>query len=318
MKKLTLCVPCFNEEAAIPIFLEKTLPIVESLKLAGKITDFELLFIDDGSTDSTLSLMQQAADKNPKIRFISFSRNFGKESAIIAGLKKSKGDWVALLDVDLQDPPELLPQMLECVLSGNFDMAATRRVTRQNEPIVRSFFARIFYKIINLFSDIHIVDGARDFRLMSRQVVDSILELSERNRFSKGIFAWVGFRTQYFEFENVARSAGQTKWNFLKLLRYALDGITAFSTKPLAFASYLGLASVIFAILFIAFIILRRLIFGDPVQCWASLTCIIAFIGGIQLMCLGIIGQYLAKTYIETKQRPLYFIQCESDNDFPR
>ena len=238
MKKLTLCVPCFNEEAAIPIFLEKTLPIVESLKLAGKITDFELLFIDDGSTDSTLSLMQQAADKNPKIRFISFSRNFGKESAIIAGLKKSTGDWVALLDVDLQDPPELLPQMLECVLSGNFDMAATRRVTRQNEPIVRSFCARIFYKIINLFSDIHIVDGARDFRLMSRQVVDSILELSERNRFSKGIFAWVGFRTQYFEFENVARSAGQTKWNFLKLLRYALDGITAFSTKPLAFASY--------------------------------------------------------------------------------
>lgn len=312
MKKLSLCVPCFNEEAAVPIFLSMTLPIVESLESEGKISDFELIFVDDGSTDQTLHWMQKAALENPKIRYLSFSRNFGKEAAMIAGLKKSTGDFVALLDVDLQDPPELLPKMLNAVLSGEFDMAASRRVTRQNEPPVRSFFARLFYKIINCFSDIHIVDGARDFRLMSRKVVDSILELQERNRFSKGIFAWVGFRTQYFEFENVERSAGQTKWSFFKLLRYALDGITAFSTKPLAFASFVGLASVIFAIFFITFIVARRLIFGDPVQGWASLTCIVAFIGGIQLLCLGIIGQYLAKTYIETKQRPLYFIQSES------
>ena len=318
MKKLSLCVPCYNEEAAIPIFLEKTLPILDGLKSAGKIAAFEIILVDDGSTDSTLALMKNAAAENAAIRYLSFSRNFGKEAAIIAGLEKSTGDFVALLDVDLQDPPDLLPAMLDAVLSGDFDMAATRRVTRQNEPPIRSFCARLFYKIINFFSDIHIVDGARDFRLMSRAVVDSILKLTERNRFSKGIFAWVGFRTRYFEFENVERSAGQTKWNFLKLLRYALDGITAFSTKPLAFASYLGLTSVALSILFIAFIIARRLIFGDPVQGWASLTCIIAFIGGIQLLCLGIIGQYLAKTYVETKARPLYFIQSESPAENPR
>ena len=318
MKTLSLCVPCYNEEAAIPIFLAKTLPILNGLKSAGKIAAFEIILIDDGSTDSTLALMKNAAAENAAIRYLSFSRNFGKEAAIIAGLEKSTGDFVALLDVDLQDPPDLLPAMLDAVLSGDFDMAATRRVTRQNEPPIRSFCARLFYKIINFFSDIHIVDGARDFRLMSRAVVDSILRLTERNRFSKGIFAWVGFRTRYFEFENVERSAGQTKWNFLKLLRYALDGITAFSTKPLAFASYLGLTSVALSILFIAFIIARRLIFGDPVQGWASLTCIIAFIGGIQLLCLGIIGQYLAKTYVETKARPLYFIQCESGGENPR
>lgn len=309
---LSICVPCLNEEAALPIFLNTTLPIVEKLKQEGKIAQFEFVFVDDGSDDSTLSILEKWAKEHSFVRFCSFSRNFGKESAILAALQKAQGEFVALMDVDLQDPPSLLPAMLDAVLSHQFDMSATRRVSRQNEPAIRSFFARAFYKIINFFSDIQIVDGARDFRLMHRNVVNAILNLQERNRFSKGIFSWVGFRTQYFEFENVMRSAGNTKWNFFKLAAYALDGITAFSTKPLAFAGYLGIASILFSFLFIAFVILRKLFWGDEVQGWASLTCLISFIGGIQLLCLGIIGQYLAKTYVETKSRPMYFIQKES------
>ncbi len=311
-QKLSLCVPCFNEEESLPLFLSITLPIVEDLKNKGKISDFEFVFVDDGSTDSTLLILEEWAKTHPFVRFCSFSRNFGKESAILAALKKSQGEFVALMDADLQDPPALLPPMLECVLTNEFDMAATRRINRKNEPIVRSFFAQLFYKIINFFSDIHITDGARDFRLMRRKVVSAILELTERNRFSKGIFAWVGFRTRYFEFENVERTTGKTKWNFIKLFTYALDGIAAFSTRPLAFANYLGITSIIFSFLFILFIILRKLLFGDEVQGWASLACLISFIGGIQLLCLGIIGQYLAKIYVETKERPLYFIQKES------
>lgn len=304
--KLSVVVPCFNEQEAVPIFYNEVKKVLVTLK-----AEYEIIFIDDGSSDKTLEEVKELSEKDKCVHYVSFSRNFGKEAAMYAGLKKAAGDYVVIMDVDLQDPPSLIPEMLSAVRSGEFDSAATRRTNRKGEPPVRSMFARLFYKLMRYFSDIDIVDGARDFRMMSRTMVDAVLSVSERGRFSKGIFAWVGFRTKYFEYKNVERSAGKTKWNFRKLFLYSLDGIVAFSTKPLALASITGILFLFLSFLFIIFIIVRKVLFGDPTAGWPSLVCIILFVSGIQLFCTGILGQYLAKVYLETKQRPLYIAKDE-------
>ncbi|CAM4070667.1 glycosyltransferase family 2 protein [Treponema peruense] len=304
--KLSVVVPCFNEQEAVPIFYNEVKKILVTLK-----AEYEIIFIDDGSSDKTLEEVKELSEKDKGVHYVSFSRNFGKEAAMYAGLKKAAGDYVVIMDVDLQDPPSLIPEMLSAVCSGEFDSAATRRTNRKGEPPVRSMFARLFYKLMRYFSDIDIVDGARDFRMMSRTMVDAVLSVSERGRFSKGIFAWVGFRTKYFEYKNVERSAGKTKWNFRKLFLYSLDGIVAFSTKPLVLASITGILFLFLSFLFIIFIIVRKVLFGDPTAGWPSLVCIILFVSGIQLFCTGILGQYLAKVYLETKQRPLYIAKDE-------
>lgn len=303
--KLSVVVPCFNEQEAVPIFYN------EVKKNTCNIEGCEIIFIDDGSSDKTLEEVKELSEKDKGVHYVSFSRNFGKEAAMYAGLKKAAGDYVVIMDVDLQDPPSLIPEMLSAVCFGEFDSAATRRTNRKGEPPVRSMFARLFYKLMRYFSDIDIVDGARDFRMMSRTMVDAVLSVSERGRFSKGIFAWVGFRTKYFEYKNVERSAGKTKWNFRKLFLYSLDGIVAFSTKPLVLASITGILFLFLSFLFIIFIIVRKVLFGDPTAGWPSLVCIILFVSGIQLFCTGILGQYLAKVYLETKQRPLYIAKDE-------
>lgn len=304
--KLSVVVPCFNEQEAVPIFYNEVKKILVTLK-----AEYEIIFVDDGSSDKTLEEVKELSEKDKCVHYVSFSRNFGKEAAMYAGLKKATGDYVVIMDVDLQDPPSLIPEMLSAVCSGEFDSAATRRTCRKGEPPVRSMFARLFYKLMRYFSDIDIVDGARDFRMMSRTMVDAVLSVSERGRFSKGIFAWVGFRTKYFEYKNVERSAGKTKWNFRKLFLYSLDGIVAFSTKPLVLASITGILFLFLSFLFIIFIIVRKVLFGDPTAGWPSLVCIILFVSGIQLFCTGILGQYLAKVYLETKQRPLYIAKDE-------
>lgn len=304
--KLSVVVPCFNEQEAVPIFYNEVKKILVTLK-----EEYEIIFIDDGSSDKTLEEVKELSEKDKCVHYVSFSRNFGKEAAMYAGLKKATGDYVVIMDVDLQDPPSLIPEMLSAVCSGEFDSAATRRTNRKGEPPVRSMFARLFYKLMRYFSDIDIVDGARDFRMMSRTMVDAVLSVSERGRFSKGIFAWVGFRTKYFEYKNVERSAGKTKWNFRKLFLYSLDGIVAFSTKPLVLASITGILFLFLSFLFMIFIIVRKVLFGDPTAGWPSLVCIILFVSGIQLFCTGILGQYLAKVYLETKQRPLYIAKDE-------
>lgn len=304
--KLSVVVPCFNEQEAVPIFYNEVKKVLVTLK-----AEYEIIFIDDGSSDKTLEEVKELSEKDKCVHYVSFSRNFGKEAAMYAGLKKAAGDYVVIMDVDLQDPPSLIPEMLSAVRSGEFDSAATRRTNRKGEPPVRSMFARLFYKLMRYFSDIDIVDGARDFRMMSRTMVDAVLSVSERGRFSKGIFAWVGFRTKYFEYKNVERSAGKTKWNFRKLFLYSLDGIVAFSTKPLVLASITGILFLFLSFLFIIFIIVRKVLFGDPTAVWPSLVCIILFVSGIQLFCTGILGQYLAKVYLETKQRPLYIAKDE-------
>lgn len=304
--KLSVVVPCFNEQEAVPIFYNEVKKVLVTLK-----AEYEIIFIDDGSSDKTLEEVKELSEKDKCVHYVSFSRNFGKEAAMYAGLKKAAGDYVVIMDVDLQDPPSLIPEMLSAVRSGDFDSVATRRTNRKGEPPVRSMFARLFYKLMRYFSDIDIVDGARDFRMMSRTMVDAVLSVSERGRFSKGIFAWVGFRTKYFEYKNVERSAGKTKWNFRKLFLYSLDGIVAFSTKPLVLASITGILFLFLSFLFIIFIIVRKVLFGDPTAGWPSLVCIILFVSGIQLFCTGILGQYLAKVYLETKQRPLYIAKDE-------
>lgn len=304
--KLSVVVPCFNEQEAVPIFYNEVKKVLVTLK-----AEYEIIFIDDGSSDKTLEEVKELSEKDKCVHYVSFSRNFGKEAAMYAGLKKATGDYVVIMDVDLQDPPSLIPEMLSAVCSGEFDSAATRRTNRKGEPPVRSMFARLFYKLMRYFSDIDIVDGARDFRMMSRTMVDAVLSVSERGRFSKGIFAWVGFRTKYFEYKNVERSAGKTKWNFRKLFLYSLDGIVAFSTKPLVLASITGILFLFLSFLFIIFIIVHKVLFGDPTAGWPSLVCIILFVSGIQLFCTGILGQYLAKVYLETKQRPLYIAKDE-------
>jgi glycosyltransferase involved in cell wall biosynthesis len=307
---LSLVVPCYNEENTIPIFLAVIIPIMDTV-CAQHGLDYEIIFVDDGSRDNTLVCIRQIQKNNQRIHFVSFSRNFGKEAAIYAGLEKSSGDYVCIIDVDLQDPPSLIPDMLLPIISGEYDCVAGRRVTRKGEPPIRSFFARQFYKIMRVLTDIEIVDGARDFRIINRKVADAILSLNEYNRFSKGIFSWVGYKTKWVEYENIKRSAGETKWSFWKLFVYAIDGIIAFSIKPLVLASLAGFLFFFLSVLLIIFIIVRKFLFGDPVAGWASLICIILFSGGLQLITTGILGQYLAKTYLEVKRRPIYIIKEE-------
>ena len=306
---LSVVVPCYNEEATLPLFYEEMKKQISALLETGMLEDYEFVFVDDGSADSTAFLLRNLANQEDKIRYIILSRNFGKEAAIFAGLQKASGTYAVVMDADLQDPPSLVPQMLEAVSSGEFDCAGTRRVTRKGEPPIRSFFARYFYRFMAKLSDIEVVDGARDFRLMNRVYVDSVLSLRERNRFSKGIFPWVGFKTKWFEYENINRVAGETKWSFWKLFLYSLDGITAFSTRPLAFASVCGMIAFLISLIFIVFIIIRKIIWGDPVAGWASTICIILLVSGVQLFSIGILGQYLAKTYTEVKQRPHYIVR---------
>ena len=295
MDLITVIVPCFNEEASLPY-----------------LVSFELLFIDDCSKDGTLSVIKELAANHEEIKYISFSRNFGKEAAMYAGLQHAQGDYVVFMDADLQDPPSLLPDMYKAVAEDGYDSAATRRVTRAGEPPIRSFFARLFYRLMNRISHTELVDGARDYRLMNRKFVNALLELSEYNRFSKGLFGWVGFRTKWFAYENVERVAGETKWSFWKLLLYAVDGIVAFSTVPLIASTVFGLLSCLLSFAGILFVIVRKLLVGDPIQGWASTVCIILLMGGIQLLCTGILGQYLAKTYLEAKKRPVYIINEQS------
>ncbi|MDY3244696.1 MAG: glycosyltransferase family 2 protein [Candidatus Limiplasma sp.] len=301
MKTVSVIVPCYNEEEAAPIFYREFFR-----RTAEMDCRWELWFVDDGSTDGTLAELRALRSQDERVHFISFSRNFGKESAMYAGLEAATGDYVAIMDVDLQDPPELLPGMLTSIQEEGYDCVATRRVTRKGEPPIRSFFARQFYRLINRISKTEIVDGARDFRLMTRQMVDSILSLKEVSRFSKGIFSWVGYRTKWLEYENVERVAGETKWNFWKLFLYSIDGITAFSTAPLAIASITGVVFCGVSILLMLYFFIKTLIWGDPVAGFPAMICIILFLGGIQLFCVGILGQYLSKTYLETKRRPIY------------
>ncbi len=306
MEKISVIVSCYNEEEALPLFYEE---MERVRKQDFEDMDFEYIFVDDGSKDKTLQEMKELRKKDNKVRYISFSRNFGKEAAMYAGLEASTGDYVTLMDADLQDPPALLRQMYNTIKNEGYDCVGTRRVTRKGEPPIRSFFARMFYKIINKMSDIEMVDGARDYRLMTRQMVNAIINMKEYNRYSKGLFSFVGFKTKWIEYENVERVAGETKWSFWKLLRYAVEGITAFSTTPLIISSVVGILFCIIAFLMIIVIIIRTLIFGDPTSGWPSMVCIIFFVSGIQLFCLGIIGQYLSKTYLEVKNRPIYIIR---------
>lgn len=310
MEKITIIVPCYNEEESLPFFYDEITKISKKMKEVS----FEYLFVNDGSKDKTLEVLRKLSKKDKRVRYISFSRNFGKEAAMYAGFENSTGDYVAVMDADLQDPPALLPEMYNEIKNNGYDSAATRRVTRKGEPPIRSLFARMFYKIINKISNADIVDGARDYRLMTRQMVDSILEMKEYNRFSKGIFGWVGFNTKWIEFENVERVAGETKWNFWKLFIYSLEGITAFSTVPLTIASLFGILFCFIALILILTIIIKTLVFGDPTSGWPSLVCIIFLVSGIQLFCLGIVGQYLAKTYLETKNRPIYIVKETEKN----
>lgn len=305
---ISIIVPCYNEEDAIPCFYDAITDQSKNMKTKYDI-DFEYIFIDDGSRDNTLNIIKSYADHDNRVKYISFSRNFGKEAAMYAGLEYAIGDYIAIMDADLQDPPYMLSSMYESIVKDGCDCAATRRVTRKGEPPVRSFFARCFYKLINKISNADIVDGARDYRLMTRQMVDAIIDMKEYNRFSKGIFGWVGFKTKWLEFENTERVAGETKWSFRKLFLYSLDGIIAFSTMPLAIASFIGMLFCIVAFILILIMISKTLIFGDPVAGYPSLVCIIFLVSGIQTFCVGIVGQYLAKTYLETKKRPIYIVR---------
>ena len=306
-KCISIVVPMYNEQESLQILYRELNRVTREM---GDY-DFEYLFVNDGSKDATLQKIRELAAEDERVHYLSFSRNFGKEAALLAGLSYAKGDYVTTMDADLQDPPSLLPQMAAMLEAGDCDNVATRRVNRQGEPKIRSFFARMFYKVMRKLSHIEIADGARDYRLMNRAMVDSILSVSEYNRFSKGIFAWVGYDTKWLEFQNVKRSAGETKWNFWKLLVYSIDGITAFSTAPLLIASFVGILFCVIAFLMIVFIIVRKLIFGDPVSGWPSLVCIILMTSGIQFFCTGILGQYLAKAYMEVKRRPIYLVKEE-------
>lgn len=307
MKKISIIVPCYNEELAIPFFYEEITKTAKSLEKYN----FEFIFVNDGSKDKTIDIVKSYAKDDKRVKYINFSRNFGKEAAMFAGLELSSGDYVAIMDADLQDPPSLLSKMLEILedTKNDYDTVGTRRVTRKGEPPIRSFFARMFYKIINKMSKVEMVDGARDYRLMKREVVNSILELKEYNRYSKGLFEFVGYNTKWLEFENVKRVAGETKWSFWKLFLYAIEGIIAFTTAPLAIASIAGLIFCLISFIMIIVIIIKTLALGDPTTGWPSLVCIIFFVSGVQLFCLGIIGEYLSKTYLETKKRPIYIIK---------
>lgn len=304
MDKITVVVPCYNEEPALEPFFKVLTAVAKEMDYVK----FEFLFINDGSKDGTLKKMKELAAWDKRVKYISFSRNFGKEAGIYAGLENATGDFVVIMDADLQDPPALLPEMYRAVTEEGYDCVGSRRVTRKGEPPIRSFFARMFYKIINKMSDADIVDGARDFQMMSRKVVEAILSMGEYNRFSKGIFGWIGFNKKWLEYENIERVAGETKWSFWKLFLYAIEGIIAFSTAPLVISSVFGLLCCILAFVMILVIIVRTLVFGDPTAGWPSLVCIMLLLSGIQMLCIGIVGQYLAKTYLETKKRPIYLV----------
>lgn len=305
MDKISVVVPCYNEQETVNIFYEAMFDIEKKMNYA----EFEYLFINDGSKDKTLDKLKELSVNNERVKYISFSRNFGKESAMYAGMKYSTGDYIVIMDIDLQDPPNLLEKMYNNIKSGEYDCVASRRVDRKGEAKIRSFFACCFYKIINRISQTEIVDGARDFRMMTRQMVDSILSLGEYNRFSKGLFSWVGFETKWIEYENVKRSAGETKWSFWSLFKYSIDGIVGFSTAPLAISSVLGFILFCFSCFGIIFIIIRQLLWGGSAYGWSSMMCIFLLVSGIQLFCNGILGQYLAKTYLETKKRPIFIIR---------
>ena len=311
-KKISVIVSCYNEEESLPLFYEEMSKVMAEMSQ----NDFELIFVNDGSRDNTLKEIKELRAKDKRVRYISFSRNFGKEAAMKAGLDYSTGDYVTLMDADLQDPPKMLPEMLNILESEHYDCVGTRRVTRKGEPVIRSFFARKFYKIINKMSKVEMVDGARDYRLMTRQMVEAIKSCEEYNRYSKGLWSFVGFKTKWLEFENVQRVAGETKWSFWKLFKYAIEGIVAFTTVPLTMAAFLGILFCFIAFIMIVVIIFKTLVWGDPVSGWPSLACIIIFVSGIQLFLMGIFGEYLAKTYLETKKRPLYIIkETEKDSD---
>lgn len=312
-KKISIVVPCYNEEESLPLFYEE----IKKIEKEMNYVDFEYIFVNDGSKDKTLEIFRRLAKKDKKVRYVSFSRNFGKEAGMLAGLEYSTGDFVTVMDADLQDPPKMLIEMYKGITEEGYDCVGTRRVTRKGEPPIRSFFARKFYKIINKMSKVEMVDGARDFRLMTRQMVDSILSLQEYNRYSKGLFSFVGFKTKWLEYENVERVAGTTKWSFWKLLIYAFEGIIAFSTTPLVIAAIVGIVFFLISFIMILVIIIKTLAFGDPVSGWPSMVCIIFFVSGVQLFCLGIIGAYLSKTYLETKKRPIYIVkETEKDKNY--
>ena len=308
-KKVSIIVSCYNEAKALPLFYKE----IDKVTTKMSEVEFEFMFVDDGSSDNTLSLLKEYASKDKRVRFLSFSRNFGKEAAMYAGLCNVTGDYITLMDADLQDPPALLPKMYKLIKEG-YDSVGTRRVTRKGEPPIRSFFARCFYKLINKMSKTEMVDGARDYRLMTRQVVDSIISLKEYNRYSKGLFSFVGYKTYWLEYENVKRVAGETKWSFWKLFIYAIDGIVAFTTTPLIISAIIGLLMCLVAFFAILFIILKTIIYGDPTSGWPSLVCIILLISGIQMLSLGVIGEYIAKLYLEVKNRPIYIIK-ETEKD---
>ena len=308
MEKITLIVPCYNEEEVLPLFYAE----VDRVAAAMGEYDFEFLFVDDGSRDGTMKVIRGFAEGDERVKYVSFSRNFGKEAAMYAGFSYATGDYVAVMDADLQDPPSLLPEMMAAIRDEGYDSVATRRVTRKGEPPIRSFFARRFYRLMRRISKTEMVDGARDYRLMTRRFVNSLLEMGEYNRFSKGLYGWVGYKTKWLEYENVERAAGETKWSFWKLLLYSIEGIVAFSAAPLAIAAVTGILCFALAFLFILFIIVRTLMFGDPVAGWPSLVCIILLIGGLQLLSIGILGEYLSKTYLEVKNRPIFI--CKETN----
>ncbi|HIR14692.1 MAG TPA: glycosyltransferase family 2 protein [Candidatus Choladousia intestinavium] len=312
MKRISIIVPCLNEQEALLIYYRKTSEIMEGMKEA----EFEFIFIDDGSSDRTLDLLRQFKERDRRCRYLSFSRNFGKEAAIYAGFQYARGDYITVMDADLQDPPELIPQMYEELEGGQYDCVAARRIDRKGEKPLRSFLSSMFYKVADRISKIQVMEGARDFRMMTRRMADAVLEMSEYNRFSKGIFGWVGFQTKWLEYRNAERVAGETKWPLPKLLKYSLDGILGFSTLPLALSSYGGIFFCGAAFLTVCFLVIRYLIFHDPVQGWTTLMCAIFFIGGVQLLCVGILGQYLARTYMEVKRRPVYILKENSDEEY--
>ena len=309
-KLISVVVPCYNEEKTIPFFYEEITKIINDMKEV----DFEIVFIDDGSSDTTLSIIKELHENNEFCRYLSFSRNFGKEAALYAGLEAAKGDFVVIMDVDLQDPPSYIPNMYEILSDSEYDCVATMRADRKGEKVIRSFFSELFYKIMNKMTQIEVKQGSRDFRMMTRQMVNAIMSMSERNRFSKGLFMWVGFKTKWLDYKNVERVDGETKWSFLKLVKYGLEGIMAFSMVPLAVVSWIGLFFCFVAFLVVLLLVIKNLIWHDPVPGWASMTCIIVFLGGIQMLCMGVIGRYIASMYTEIKQRPIYVLKESSDD----
>lgn len=312
--KLSLVIPCFNEEEVLALFMQETSAVIERMKNTYGIT-YEYIFVDDGSRDSTLGQLRRMHENDPAVRYISFSRNFGKEAALLAGLRKAEGDYIAVMDADLQDPPAMLEEMYKILQTGEYDCVGTRRTDRKGEPFFRSLCARLFYRTARSAGDPELAQGTRDFRMMTSQVKDAIISIGEYNRFSKGIFSWVGFRTKWLEYENVSRAAGTTKWSFGKLAHYGVDGLVSYTVRPLEAAAWIGFFFFLLSMIGIVFIIVRKLLFGDPVAGWPSLVCIILFCSGVQLFCTGIIGEYLAKVYLEVKNRPVYIIR-ETDETF--